>query len=246
MGKTRRAFTVSEKLKVIDWHQANGCVVKKTARQFDLNPKHVRDWLASHSVLLQNDFGNTRNKLRLYSGNRAEWPQVDQAVYQFFMSRRNANVKISDDDLKEFALQRAKDLDYQSFRASNGWLRRWKIRKGVRVRRGAKRTLPVEKEEQLTAFFDAVRTLRAEHDYGDVDILLMHQVTVRYVYIGECLFVCFFICDVAYRPKFEVFLELGNWTSGPSYSLFFFAAVLLESSWRNDMCGGHWRVRKFP
>lgn len=179
MGKTRRAFTVSEKLKVVEWHMANGGVVKKTAREFDLNPKHVRDWLASHSVLLQNDFGSTRNKLRLYSGNRAAWPQLDQDVFQFFNSRRGAGLKISDDDLKEHALQRAKDLDLSSFTASNGWLRRWKLRHGVRVRRGAKRTLPVEKEEQLTAFFDAVQALRAEHGYRDNAILLMHQVTAR-------------------------------------------------------------------
>ena len=165
MGKRRRAFTVSEKLRVVEWHQENGAVVKKTARHFGLNPKHVRDWLACHPVLLQNDYGSTRNKLRLYSGNRAAWPQLDREVFQFFSSRRETGVKFSDDDLKSFALRRAGELGLKTFTASNGWLRRWKLRHGVRVRRGAKRSLPADKEEQLLAFYDTVRALRTENQY---------------------------------------------------------------------------------
>ena len=62
---------------------------------------------------------------------RAENEDLDKAVYTWFHNTRANNVPVSGVVLKEKALQFAKSLHLDDFRASEGWLDRWKSRHNV-------------------------------------------------------------------------------------------------------------------
>ena len=62
---------------------------------------------------------------------RAEYEDLDTAVYTWFHKTRANNVPVSGVALKEKALQFAKALHLDDFRASDGWLDRWKSRYNV-------------------------------------------------------------------------------------------------------------------
>ena len=65
---------------------------------------------------------------------RAESEDLDKAVYTWFHNTRANNVPASGVVLKEKALQFAKSLYLDDFRASDGWLDRWKSRHNVTSR----------------------------------------------------------------------------------------------------------------
>ena len=58
----------------------------------------------------------------------------DKAVYSWFHNTRVNNVPVSGVVLKDKALQFAKSLHLDDFRASDGWLDRWKSRYNVTFR----------------------------------------------------------------------------------------------------------------
>ena len=65
---------------------------------------------------------------------RAENEDLDKAVYTWFHNTHANNVPVSGVVLKEKALQFAKSLHLDDFRASDGWLDRWKSRHNVTFR----------------------------------------------------------------------------------------------------------------
>ena len=62
---------------------------------------------------------------------RTKNEDVDKAVYTWFHNTCANNVSVSDVVLKEKVLQFAKSLHLEYFRASDGWLDRWKSRHKV-------------------------------------------------------------------------------------------------------------------
>ena len=65
---------------------------------------------------------------------RAENEDLDKAVYTWYHNTRSNSVPVSGVVLKEKALQFAKSLHLDDFRASDGWLNRWKSRHNVTFR----------------------------------------------------------------------------------------------------------------
>ena len=66
---------------------------------------------------------------------RAENEDLDKTVYNtWFHNTRANNVPVSGVVLKEKALQFAKSLHLDDFRASDGWLDRWKSRHNVTLK----------------------------------------------------------------------------------------------------------------
>ena len=49
--RLRRAYTVKVKLDVVDWYLNNGKNVAKTAREFDVDRKRVREWVKEETGL---------------------------------------------------------------------------------------------------------------------------------------------------------------------------------------------------
>ena len=57
-----------------------------------------------------------------------DYEQVDKAVFRWFSLQRSQNVPIDGPILKEKALQFAKSFNFPTFKASDGWLDKWKKR----------------------------------------------------------------------------------------------------------------------
>ena len=51
MPKRYCSFTVEYKISVIEWHQGNGSAMSKTANQFSIDRKCVRNWNAKYEEL---------------------------------------------------------------------------------------------------------------------------------------------------------------------------------------------------
>ena len=56
---------------------------------------------------------------------------LDAAVFKWFFNMRIQNVPLSGGIIQEKASIYAKELNIENFRASDGWLRRWKERRNI-------------------------------------------------------------------------------------------------------------------
>jgi transposase-like protein len=47
-------YTVLFKLSAIDWHGDNGSVITKTAKEFGVDRKRIREWIQNEDLLCMN------------------------------------------------------------------------------------------------------------------------------------------------------------------------------------------------
>ncbi len=60
-----RSYSVRYKLNVIQWHTDNGRNVSQTAREFGIDRKRVRDWVAKEGELQMHRRGSAGQKKRI-------------------------------------------------------------------------------------------------------------------------------------------------------------------------------------
>ena len=66
---------------------------------------------------------NKRKKVR-----ENNYPDIDNVVFKWFLSQRGKSIPIDGTFIKEKAMKYAKELGATDFKASDGWLGRWKKR----------------------------------------------------------------------------------------------------------------------
>ena len=70
---------------------------------------------------LSNKDASKKRKLR-----ESDLEKLDNVVFRWFLSRRSQNILIDGNLIKEKAITFAKELGYNNFHGSAGWLDRWK------------------------------------------------------------------------------------------------------------------------
>ena len=82
-------------------------------------------YLSKNKAKLFTALEQCSNKKKL---RESDYKRVDHVVFKCFLSKRSQDIPIDDAFTKEKALQYAKELGFNEFQASDGWLRRWKER----------------------------------------------------------------------------------------------------------------------
>ena len=83
MPKTYHTYTVQFKVSVIDWHLAHRENISQTAREFEVDRKRVREWLANADKLRQHCHGRGKRMRRLHPGKAVLCEDLDRAVYAY-------------------------------------------------------------------------------------------------------------------------------------------------------------------
>lgn len=182
MAERHRSYSVEYKLQVIDWYSGNGQVIAGTAREFGLDRKRVREWLKMEDTLRANSRGSAAKIRRLHAGADV-CVEIDVEVLDFLLEERAKGRSVSNQDLKEKAVEIARNIQGMGgFKGSDGWLRRWKKRNHIAVRRGTNEAqkLPEEYADLIANFKSEIMDLRRDNDYTDVNIANMDQTMVRF------------------------------------------------------------------
>ena len=129
-GLKRKKFDISFKLSAVD-RVKNGEKQCEVCRDLGINEATLRGWIRSEATVrettlqLDESEGLSRKRLRL-----AKDGDLDQALYHWFVQKRSDGAPITG----PMVMKKAGDLDKQlngnesTFRASSGWLMRWKKR----------------------------------------------------------------------------------------------------------------------
>jgi hypothetical protein len=109
--------------------------------------------------------------------------ELDHLVLDYMTTERAAGRAVSNQQLKDQARELATDLpNMAAFKACPGWMKRWKKRNNIRMRRGTNdsQKLPEGYAEQISAFRDELADIRDVNAITDYNLANMDQTMVRF------------------------------------------------------------------
>ena len=101
----------------------NGIFNKNVEEKYGMPKNTVSTWLQNKEKLITKleKSSNKREKAR-----ESNYPDIDNVVPEFFSSQRGKSIPTDGTFIKEKAMKYAKKLGANDFKASDGWLGRWK------------------------------------------------------------------------------------------------------------------------
>ena len=102
-----------------------GMTNKEASEKFGVPKNTISTWMKNKDKLFEGLEQSSSNAKKMRG---CDYEQVDKAVFKWFSLQRSQNVPIDGPILKEKALQFAKSFNFPTFKASDGWLDKWKKR----------------------------------------------------------------------------------------------------------------------
>lgn len=100
---------------------------KEAAEKYKIPKNTISTWMKNkHKILQSLEEQKTASGSKKVRG--CDYEQIDKAVFKWFTVQRSQNIPIDGNLIKEKALSFAKNFDCPSFKASDGWLDKWKKR----------------------------------------------------------------------------------------------------------------------
>ena len=131
-SRKKAAMTIEVKYLALNELEKEGTAKKSIAKRYGVPPNTLSYWVKNKSDIFakyeSGQYGAKRQKL--LSG---KYDNIDKAVYKWFVNARERNVPISGQIIREKALDFAKKFNEPDFKASEGWLDRWKHRQKIIV-----------------------------------------------------------------------------------------------------------------
>ena len=144
-----------------------GLSKKAIAKKFNVPKNTLTYWIKNkHDIIQKYETGQLGAKRQKLSVGKHD--SIHKAVYKWFMNARERNVPIGGYIIREKALNFAKELNITNFKASDGWLGRWKNRYNVvfRAITGVERSCT----EEMTASWAQTHlsTILSRYDLRDI------------------------------------------------------------------------------
>ena len=102
-----------------------GMTNKEASEKFGVPKNTISTWMKNKDKLFE---GLEQSSSDAKKMRGCDYEQVDKAVFKWFSLQRSQNVLIDGPILKEKALRFAKGFNFSTFKASDGWLDKWKKR----------------------------------------------------------------------------------------------------------------------
>lgn len=181
MPRTRKVFTVETKLRILQWKEDNHASLRRTAQEFGINKTQVSQWMKLERQLREVGRGKMLSCRRMHPGREQVSELLDQQLFDFLVDQRTRGLAVKNTDLQKKALELAENIEeLGNFRASMGFIWRWKRRFSVVRRRKTNESqkTPDDLAERLQGFLQDVREARYRSAVSNEDIWNMDQTMV--------------------------------------------------------------------
>ena len=141
----RRKCEASFRLKVIQLAKtSNNCAA---ARTFNVTEKMVRDWRMNEDNLRN----MSKEKCAMRRGS-THWPQLEDHVAECLSELRQDGYIVTQNMIRAYALQLARDHKFEDFKATSGWCSCFMNRRNLVIRHKAKiaQWLPRDLDHKVT------------------------------------------------------------------------------------------------
>lgn len=125
-GKRKR-LTIAQKMEIIKFVEAQHIGVRAVAEKFNIGKTQVSD-IIKNKVYLSQTFVEQGSENSKRKFPKSDGEIIDTVIFQWYLHARVNNLSISGPVLKEKALELASEVGLNDFKASNGWLQKFKER----------------------------------------------------------------------------------------------------------------------
>ena len=183
MSAKRRQYSIDYKIAALDYLKICNNV-EKTAREFKIDSKTVRDWRKKEEEIRKVE--NVK-KMRCEGGGRkVQSDELEWELANWIISRRQERLRVSRSMIKKQALVFFKDLCENSdspsdkFCASNGWLEKFLMRHDftIRKRTTVGQNIPADCTEKVVKFVIYMKSLRNKFKDNLADIFVMDETPI--------------------------------------------------------------------
>ena len=128
--RKRKDFTASEKVQIIEYKKENpNASVRTIAEKFVCGKSQIQSILAKGNEILE-DYSANKNA-HSKRARVSPMKNVDEATYEWYQKARTKNIPVTGPMLQEKAKRASEELGDSTFKASNGWLDRFKKRYNI-------------------------------------------------------------------------------------------------------------------
>lgn len=130
MAGKRKRLSILEKMDIIEESEKSGLSTRKLAEKFKVGKTQVTVLLQSKEEIKKfyQEGGNVQQRRKF---PKTEGLTVDQVVFNWFNKARNLHIPISGPIIQAKALEVAQNIGLNEFKASNGWLERFRRRHDI-------------------------------------------------------------------------------------------------------------------
>lgn len=127
--RRQNILSLEDKIRVLNHYKETKCSIRKLANHFNIGKTQAGLIIKKEQILnaqwLSGSAGLSRKRLT------NEGFEIDKKIYDWYLEKKQDNQIVNGVALQNKALELAKDLGYDSFRASNGWLAKFVKRHGI-------------------------------------------------------------------------------------------------------------------
>ncbi|XP_027850980.1 tigger transposable element-derived protein 4-like [Aphis gossypii] len=126
----RTALTLSDKVKLIELKETQKLSMKELITRFKCGKTQVYDAIKNKEKIMD-EWVNSKNSGKSKRVKTPSFEQIDQKLYEWFVSVRSKNLPISGPIIQTEAMKLAEKMNVKDFKASNGWLEKFKKRHDI-------------------------------------------------------------------------------------------------------------------
>ena len=129
-------LSVQKKAEILHEIAQPNTSMRTIARKYGVCDKTVRR-IAQNGNAIKTMLKYSSNSGRCHVAVNLQFPEINESVYEWFCGKqeRCGNFPITDEIVKTYATRLATRLKISEFKASNGWLRSWKSRYNIALRK---------------------------------------------------------------------------------------------------------------
>lgn len=129
-SKTRRLLTLKEKMQIVEVFNSDKLTVRALAKRFQIGKTQAGEIIKKKEELTAKwHAGGNENQIRSFL--KSEGLNIDKTCYEWFRKARNKSIPVSGPLIKAKAKEIAEHLGYKDFRASDGWLEKFRKRHNI-------------------------------------------------------------------------------------------------------------------
>lgn len=173
MSGKRSSYTVKFKISAVKYAKEKN--ISEASRKFEVDRKRIREWVSFY------DAGKLQvqapSRKHLSGGERKlRDADIDRDIFEWCSEKRSQRIRVTGKAVFLEAQRRFLAGGITSFKASRGWLEKWKARHSVSTREKTTvaQKMPPQMEEKILSFHRFVIRMRKLRDYpisniGNID-----------------------------------------------------------------------------
>ncbi|KAL4152706.1 hypothetical protein QTP88_000539 [Uroleucon formosanum] len=126
----RTALTLSDKVKLIELKETQKLSTNELITRFKCGKTQIY-YAIKNKEKIMDEWVNSKNSGKSKRVKTPSFEQIDQKLYEWFVSVRSKNLPISGPIIQTEAMKLAEKMNVKDFKASNGWLEEFKKRHDI-------------------------------------------------------------------------------------------------------------------